>query len=132
MAPAHGILVRVYAPFERVVDALRPERSYSNVYIEVFKTRPRVAVAVGSKRLSRTGNPLVLTMIIVEEERTTLVKAIATASDRGLFHLLETSSPRDYALESVNSVCEVLRAHCELLGEVDNLDASRSELLGVL
>jgi hypothetical protein len=126
---AHGLLVRVNASFERVKDVFKPGREFSNVYFEVLKTRPRIAIAVGEKYFFRAGNYLTVTMILIEEERSTLVKAIATGGRRGLMDFFDLGSSRDYARESINNICALTRATCEVLREVEYLDASKSELL---
>lgn len=131
MVLAHGVVARIYASFDRVIDVLKPGRDFSNVYVEVLNTRPKVAIAVGEKYFFRAGNYLALTLVIIDEERSTLVKAIATGGRRGLLDLFDLGSSRDYALESITSICEFLRAECEVLREVDYLEASKSELLKI-
>jgi len=128
---AHGVVARIYASFDRVISLLRPEREFSNVYIEVLNTKPGVAIAIGEKYFIRAGNYLALALIFVEEERSTLVKAIATGGRRGPLDLFDLGSSRDYAVESITRMCEALRAECEVLREVDYLDASKSEVLRV-
>ncbi|MEM4470446.1 MAG: hypothetical protein QXF73_06290, partial [Desulfurococcaceae archaeon] len=68
MVLAHGVVARIYASFDRVISLLRPEREFSNVYIEVLNTKPGVAIAIGEKYFIRAGNYLALALIFVEEE----------------------------------------------------------------
>lgn len=107
----------------------KPGREFSIVYFKVLNTKPRIAIAVGEKYFFRAGNYLTVTMILIEEESSTLIKAIATSGRRGLMDFFDLGSSRDYARKSINDICELTRATCEVLREAEYLDSSKSELL---
>ncbi|MEM4489899.1 MAG: DUF6054 family protein [Desulfurococcaceae archaeon] len=131
MVLAHGVLVRVNASFDRVVGTLKPGREYSNVYIEVFDTKPRVAIAIGEKFFFRAGNYASITLILIEEDNSTIIRAIASGSRKGPLDFTDLGVSKDYVKDSINTICELARATCEIIREVEHLDASRSELLRI-
>jgi hypothetical protein len=65
---AHGVAVRVYtsSKFSAVVEVAKGCDIYSNVYIEVLGSSPRVAVAVGEKYFFRIDNYLAITVIAID------------------------------------------------------------------
>ncbi|MEM0015273.1 MAG: DUF6054 family protein [Zestosphaera sp.] len=122
-------MARIRAPFDKVVSALRPNAAYSNVYVEVLKTNPRVAVAVGENFFFMAGNYLAITMLLIEEGATVLAKAVATGGRRGPLDLFDLGSSKDYTLESLEDLCRAVNAECQVLKEVEYLDATKSERL---
>lgn len=129
MTLAHGVVARINTRFDRVVDVLKPDKAFSNVYVEVLNTRPRIAIAIGEKYFFRAGNYAVITLILVEENDSTIIKAVAAGSKKGLLDFTDLGVSRDYARDSINAICEFLKTTCEIVREVEYLDAFKSELL---
>jgi hypothetical protein len=131
MTLAHGVAIRVYASFSSVVDALRSCEICSNVYVEVFDTSPRIAVAVGEKYFFRVDNYLAVNIIAVDRGDHVVLKAVATGGRKGLLSFLDYGASRDYALEAVNTICRALNARCEVVAEVSYLDQGKSHQLRI-
>ncbi len=63
---AYGIAVRLEAPFDKVVEALRTVEKASNIYWEIInRGGSHVAVFVGEKYFFRAKNSLALTTIVI-------------------------------------------------------------------
>lgn len=132
MVLAHGVVVRFRCGFDRVVEALRSISIASKVYLEVFDTRPRVAVAVGEKYFFRAGNSLAATTIVVERgPGEVIVKVIATGARSGVFDFFDMGSSEDYTYLILYELAKRLGTGYDILAEVSRLDLSKSHKLHV-
>jgi hypothetical protein len=123
------VVVRVYASFSAVVEAVKRCGICSNVYIEVSDSSPRVAVAVGEKYFFRVDNYLALTVIAIDRGDHVVLEAVATGGRKGLLSFFNYGASRDYAVEVVDSVRRALKAKCEAVAEVSYLEQSKSSQL---
>jgi len=87
---AHGVAVRVYTSFSAVVEAVKGCDIYSNVYIEVVDSSPKIAVAVGEKYFFSVDNYLAVTVIAIDGGDYVVLKAVATGVEKGSYHSLTT------------------------------------------
>lgn len=131
MTLAHGIIARAYARFDEIVNALRRCEICSNVYIEIFDSKPRIAVAVGEKYFFRAGNFLAVTTVVVDQNGQVVVKAVATGGRKGFLDLFDLGSSRDYAREVIERVFRVVNARYEIVREVDYLSQEKSDQMKV-
>lgn len=131
MAISHGAVAKVYASFESVVDALKPDKPFSNIYLEVLNTKPRVAIAVGEKFFFRAGSYVSITIIAIESSGSTIVKAISCGSKESIFDITDFGATKDYTIDSINEICRMLNAHCEIVKEVSRLEANKSQMLKI-
>ncbi len=129
MVLAHGIAVRFREKFDRVFEALTSIDEASNVYVETLDTEPKTALAVGEKYFFRAENYLTVTVLLLENGDSTIVKAIASGSRAGLFDVFDLGACKDYTHIVVNEISRILGKDFEVIGEVDYLDRSKSGIL---
>lgn len=108
--------------------ALSDSTQNSNVHVEVLKTSPRVAVTVGEKFFFRARNYLAITMLLIEEGDYDVGQGSSDWRRRGLLDL-SSSSSKDYTLESLEDLCRIVITECQVLKEVEYLEATKSERL---
>ncbi|MCD6368544.1 MAG: hypothetical protein J7L38_01955 [Thermoproteales archaeon] len=131
MPLAHGVTARLPAAFNNVVKALELLDHASSVYLEVFETQPRMAIAVGEKYFFRAGNYLSSTTLVIEDEDHTIVKIVASGGRRGLLDLFDLGSAKDYANDILYDLCGKVGVKPETVVEVDYLDKSRSNKMKI-
>jgi len=129
MVLAHGLIVRFQEYFDNVIKALEHIDIASNVYIEIFTTSPRIALAIGEKYFFRAGNYLAATTLLIEDGDTTIVKVITTGGRKGLLDLSDMGSARDYAYIIVDELSKALGKKYEIIRNIDYLDKSKSNLM---
>jgi hypothetical protein len=103
---AHGVAVRVYtsSKFSAVVEVAKGCDIYSNVYIEVLGSSPRVAVAVGEKYFFRVDNYLVITVIAIDGGDHVVLEVVATGVEKGSYHSL-TMERRETTWQRLLTLC---------------------------
>jgi len=129
MVLAHGLVVRFQEYFDKVVKALENIDIASNVYIEIFATSPRIAVAIGEKYFFRAENYLAATTLLIENGDTTIVKIITAGGRRGPLDLFDWGSARDYAYIIADELSKALGKKYEVIKNIDYLDKSKSSLM---
>jgi len=129
MVLAHGLVVKFREYFDKVVKALENIDIASNVYIEIFATSPRIALAIGEKYFFRAENYLATTTLLIENGDTTIVKIITAGGRRGLLDLFDWGSARDYAYIIADELSKALGKKYEVIMNIDYLDKSKSSLM---
>lgn len=129
MVLAHGLAVRFRERFDKVVEALNDVDDASNVYLEVLDTSPRVAVAIGEKFFFRASNYASVSVIVIEDGDSTIVKTVSSGSREKPFDLFDLGTSKDYTYLVVEDISTRLGKDFEVIAEIEYLDRSKSELL---
>ncbi len=127
---AYDIAVRLNAPFDKVVEALRTVEEASNIYWEIIdRGGARVAVFVGEKYFFRAKNSLALTTIVIEQPEYTILRLIATGSRESLFDFIDLRATKDYATETIEKITEKLGTKPILIAEAHHLKHKKARIL---
>jgi len=125
----HGAVVKFTTDFDKVIEALKYIPEASNVYSEVFNTKPRIAIFVGEQYYLRAGSSLLVTTIVIESSKETVVKIIAGGGKVGLLDISDWGASRDYVWKVIQWVSQVLKLKPKLITEVDYLDINKAHLM---
>ena len=129
---AHGAIAKYPVSFDRVVEALTRIEEASNVFWEVYGTKPRTALFFGEKYYIRAGSSLAIAVFVLETSSYTVVKAFATGGKSGILDLTDWGASRAYVSDVIKKISELTNTQPIDYREVHRLDINKaSELRGV-
>ncbi len=125
----HGIVVKFPIGFDTIVNALKDVNIASNVFGEVLKTKPRVAVFIGEKYYFRAKSGLMATTIVIESSEGAIVKVIAGGGKESFIDFFDLGASKSYAHKILDELANRLRLKPIILAEVDHLDHKKAHKL---
>jgi hypothetical protein len=126
---AHGALAKFPLSFDRVVETLTRVDEASNVFYEVYSTRPRTALFFGEKYYIRAGSSLAVAVFVIEASGYTVVKAFATGGKSGLLDFMDWGASRSYVSGVINKISELTGVKPIEYREVHRLDVNKADPL---
>ncbi len=126
---AHGIAVKFPVGFDSIVQAIANIDIASNVFGEIYSTKPRIAVFVGEKYYFRAKSGLVATTIVVESSQGTIVKVITSGGRESFIDFFDLGASKSYAHKIIDELSKKLGVQPTIIAEVNRLDYLKAKSL---
>ena len=121
----HGLVAKFPIGFDTIVNALKDISIASNVYGEVFKTSPKVAIFIGEKYYFRAKSGLMAATIVIESSGGVIAKIIASDGRESFIDFFDLGASKSYAHKILDELADKLRLRQTIITEVNNLDCKK-------